>query len=195
MTDERKIIPYKVEKGNRPKIEDVISYCLDGDLQKSALNFTTFMNENKMPFKVCTSTTRVQRANYKGEQICHIRVYGENDWEHVDQHHPGDPSYWTVSPNLLHIAKYNSTIITEGLQNILWDNLFYCKNYDGNIVIGCNPNKRCAGGRTLTMLGKEFKHICWCRSNAIIRNPDETMFNGIKRLIELEQQARIDSKK
>ena len=33
MWEEKSVIPYKVQKGNRPKIEDIISCCLDDNLQ------------------------------------------------------------------------------------------------------------------------------------------------------------------
>ena len=90
MPEEKKVIPYAVQKGNRPKIEEVIEYCLDGGLRVAALDFAAFMHESKMPFKIYTSTTRGQRASYKGKIICNIFVYAENDWEHVDQHNPGE---------------------------------------------------------------------------------------------------------
>ena len=44
--DETKNIPYKVRKGNRPTIEEIIAYCLDGELKNAALNFAAFMSEN-----------------------------------------------------------------------------------------------------------------------------------------------------
>jgi len=33
MWEEKSVIPYKVQKGNRPKIEDIISCYLDDNLQ------------------------------------------------------------------------------------------------------------------------------------------------------------------
>jgi len=44
--DETKNIPYKAAKGNRPAIEEIIAYCLDGELKNAALNFAAFMSEN-----------------------------------------------------------------------------------------------------------------------------------------------------
>jgi len=98
MSREKDVVPYKVQKGNRPKIEDVIAYCLDGDLRIAASEFTAYMRDNKMPFKVSVSTTISQRTDYKGEPICNIMVYGETGWEHVDRHNQGDLAYWTVTP-------------------------------------------------------------------------------------------------
>ena len=92
MSEEKKVIPYAVQKGNRPKIEEVISACLDGEMKQSALDFAAYMRDNQMPFKLHTSTTRSQRADYGGEHICNIIVYGEDDWKHVDRHSQGDPA-------------------------------------------------------------------------------------------------------
>jgi len=66
-----------VQKGNKPKIEDIIFCCLDDDLQKVALVFAAYMRESKLPFKICTSTTRVQEASCKGKAVCRIGVYGD----------------------------------------------------------------------------------------------------------------------
>lgn len=181
------MIPYKVQKGNRPKIEDVILSCLDGDLQKIALDFAVFMRENKMPFKLCTSTTRAQRASYKSRPICGILVCSDDGGFQADS-----PS-WIVALYLEHMDNYAKIIMNEGLQSILWDNIFYCVHYNGNAK-GCNPNKGCAGGRTHIILGKEINGICRCRPPAWVNDPNEAAIKSIKRLIELEQKARDESK-
>jgi len=137
------------------------------------------MRENKMPFGACTSTTRERCASYKDEQICHIRVR--------------DFQYWSVTPKLAHINKYEEVAIQEGLQNILWDNVNYCGNHSGN-KMGCNPNKRCAGGRDFTILGKQFHGVKWCYPHSTIKNPDEAAIRNIKRLLELERIARDEIK-
>jgi len=189
VTDEKTIIPYKVEKGNRPKIEEVINYCLDGDMQKAALDFAEWMRENKMPLKIRSSSTRNQGAIYKGEQICTVIVYAGDDWKRAGEPYPDDPQYWTVTPKLSHINKYEEVALSEGLQNILWDNINICQNHSGN-KMGCHPDKRCAGGREFTILGKKFHGVKWCYPHSTIRNPDDATINGIKRLIELEKLAR-----
>ena len=94
----------------------------------------------------------------------------------------GKPQYWHVSLSLEYADKYKEAIMNEKLQNILWDNIFYCTHYRRNGK-GCNPNKSCAGGRNITILGKEIKGICWSRTHAVITNPDETTLNGIKKLL------------
>ena len=189
MSEEKKVIPYKVQKGNRPKIEEVISACLSGDLKDTALDFAIFMRENKMPFKLKSSSTRMQVAEYKSEHICHVFIYAEDDWQYGDQHNQGDPQYWSVTPILNNINKYEGLLMNQEMQNILWNNINYCRHYNGN-GIGCNPNKGCAGGRDLTLLGKKFNGIAYCYPHSRIKNPNATAIANIKKLLELEQKAR-----
>ena len=189
MSDEKTVIPYKVAKGNRPKIEEVITYCLDGDMQKAALDFAEWMRENKMPLKIGSSSTRNQGAIYKGEQICTVFLYAGDNEICLDQRRSGERLCWTITPKLAHIDKYEKVAINEGLQNILWDNINICQNHSGN-KMGCSPDKRCAGGRNFIILGKEFHGVTWCYPHSTIRNPDEIAIKAIKKLLELEKQAR-----
>jgi len=91
MPEQKPFIPYKVQKGNRPKIEEVITSCLDGALQTAALDFATFMRESISPFKLHTSTTRSQRADYNGYEICSIIVHGDDSWKYCNGYKEGDP--------------------------------------------------------------------------------------------------------
>ena len=184
------MIPYKVQKGNRPKIEEVISYCLDGDLQRSALDFTAWLRENGMPVKLHTSTTRSQRAEYKGVPICYIIIYGEEDWKSLGGHHRGDPVYWSVSPVLFNMNKYEEMIKNENLHINFNGIIYWCTHgINGDGKGRCDPNKACAGGRDFTIFGSGVKGVCTGLWPAI-KNPDETTIKNIKRLLELEQNAR-----
>ena len=190
----KKPIPYKVQKGNRPSIEDVIECCLDGDIKKAALDFAVYMRENKMPFRLNTSTTRSQRADYKGDRICHIIVYDDEvDFNHVDKHNPGDPQYWSVSPCFWHWEEYENIIVNEGWQHIFWDNMRYCNNCSSKgRDEGKIPPQPCAGGVSKNYFGRDFAGLCKHSSPAwtTIRNPDEATAAAIKKLLELERKAR-----
>jgi hypothetical protein len=198
MEREKKSIAYKVQKGNRPKIEDVIACCLDGDLRIAAIDFAVWMRENKMPFKLNTSTTRSQRADYNGDRICHILVYDDEvDFNHVDRHYPGDPQYWSVSPCLWHWEEYEEVIVSEEWHSIFWDNMRYCNNCGSKgRDAGKIPQQPCAGGVSKTFFGKDFTGLCKNSTPAFttIRNPDDAAVKAIKRLIELEQKARDEIK-
>jgi len=193
MPDVKKAIPYSVQKGNRPKIEEVIEYCLDGSLKTAALDFAAYMHEINMPFKLCTSTTRVQRAKYKGNEICKIYLYAEEDWEHVDIARPGDPQYWSVAPCLTHMDKYIDSIANEKLKLNFNGRVWWCPHgINGSLRIGacgCDPNKPCAGGRDFSIFGDGFIGICkwgW----PPVKNPDKKTVGIVKRLLELECIAR-----
>ena len=181
MLEDKKIIPYKVKKGNRPKIEEVISSCLDGDLRSTALDFAAFMRENKMPLKLYTSTTRSQRAIYKGRLICHVIVFAENDWDKVGNHNLGDPQYWNLSIILDETEKYKEIIESENLSDIQWNEVFYC---------GCKDKSHCINpGVDRTALNEKFKNLC-CWRGPYVRNPNEANIMKVKRLLKLEQKAR-----
>ena len=193
MSDTKQSIPYAVQKTNKPSIEEVIASCFEGDLQKSALGFAAFMRENNTPFKLFTSTTRSQMACHKKERLCQIIVYGEDDWKHVNYHQPGDPPYWNLIPVLTHLNDYKDTVISQNWQPVLWDNVFYCAHDPRSPLAGkgCSPNKKCAGGRSITILDKTIDGICYGRTNPIIRNPDEAMVEIVKELLVMEVEARV----
>jgi len=180
MPEEKRVIPYKAGKGNRPKIEEVIECCLSGQLQAPALDFVRFMRENGMPLRIKSSSTRSQRADYMKEPICNIFVYDENDWDKVDKHSEGDPQYYTISPFLIMFDMYEHRIAEERLDSIQWDSFRPC-----NVC-----NKDCwSKGVDRTALNKEFTHICWFM-RPLVKNPDEEQLDGMKRLLLLEKQAR-----
>ena len=186
MSDEKKFIPHKAQKGNRPKIEDVITCCLDGYLQKEALDFAVFMRQNKMPFKLHTSTTRAQRASYNGYEICIIQVAGKDN----DGFHPGEPQHWSISPKLYGIDRYDELAISEGLDNIHWEITRYCVFKDNpdrtDVNKSCDICKRITNR---TIFGNEYKGLCHHYWPTFI-NPDETTVRTIKKLLKLEQNAR-----
>jgi len=189
MSIQKKVDPTCIKKGNRPKIEDVINHCLDSDLKKSALDFSAFMRENKINFKIFTSCPNSQRASYKGYEICSIMVIEDGG---LGNNYDGS-QYWSISPKLYNISKYDELAINEGLANIPWEVTRYCCFKD-------NPNRtdvnmsciRCKKGLDRTIFGIEYRCLChhyW----PTFANPDETTVKTIKRLLELEQMAREDS--
>ena len=184
MSEIKKDIPYKVQKGNRPKIEEVISFCLDGELREAALGFAAWLRENSLKITLHSSTTRGHNVKIDGEYLCLMLFYGEHDWNHVGKHYPGDPPYWSVSPVLLRWAEYEEIIVSEGWQGIFWDNMRYCNN--------CLSLERCTGAVSKTFFGRDLEGLCKPSTPArtTIRNPDEAMLSAIKRLILLEKTAR-----
>jgi len=173
----------KKQKMVKPKIEDVIPEYLDGDTRKIALDFIAHIRENKM--QPTWGSSNWWAASYRGKAICHIRLPRNQKDNHFDQTRlpEGDRSknFWVVSLVLDHINEYESLIMNEGLQNLIWDNLYYCNK--------CNP---CAPGISKTILGREIKDLCRSRTPFWFWNPDERTVSCIKRLLELEKMARHD---
>ena len=181
MLKEQKIIPYKTAKGNRPKIEEVIVYCLDGELQKNAVNFTIWMRENKMPFKLYTSNTRSYRVDYKGWTLCYAFLHHMDDLD--NNAHQGQPSFIKISPTLQLFDTYKDAVINESLTTINWD--------DDTTGYTCPVCNEACGYKSVdrTIFNKNFKKICKWRGLRA-HNPDAATFEILKRLLIFDQNAR-----
>ena len=156
------------QKTTNPKIEDIIPLYLNSDMEKAALDFVMYMRSNKIsPSFVSIDSWK---ASNKGKCICYIGL-GEKHWD--------------IIPHLYHLHKYKQIVINEGLQFIIWDNLFHC--------VKCNP--RCSCDMKMTILGKKFVDICKGRAPIHCYSPNNATIHGIKRLLELEKEARADGSK
>jgi len=163
----------------KPQIEDIINANLDGDMKKTALDFAAYIRDNYMPLKW-------SGLNTWENDFCHIVMFIETAAKWGNSYPPN----WLIILSI-DIDKYESLIAEEGLQQIIWDNVFYCvhKNNEGKKDLGCSPIKGCAGGVTKTFLGKEFRGVCKGRTWSVF-NPGEATLNGIKKLLELDKKAR-----
>jgi hypothetical protein len=181
MSAVKKVIPQKVQKGNRPKVEEAIAYCLDGELQENAINFTMWMRENKMPFKLYTSNTRSYRVDYKGWTLCFIFLHHIDDV--TNSIFNGKPSFIKISPTLQLLHMYKDAVINENLTDIKWD-----KDW---VVYGCDPCGGGCGHKSVdrTIFNEEFKSICKWRGLKA-HNPDADTFEKLKRLLLLDKTAR-----
>jgi len=177
----------------KPVAEDVIPEVLNGEMKNDAMRFTAYMRENKMPFKQHTTTRQTQSAKYKGKTICKMVLYDGTTQKSYDLRQPAGTQSWLVNPWLDRIDDYDEIIASEGLQNILWDNVQYCVWGENSGMTGdyrfCNPNAGCAGGICITRCGKTMKGVCHGRTY-MFWDPDEDEIAAVKRLLELEKQAR-----
>jgi len=176
LSDDIKLVgSKKIIKGNADgTINDRID---DSDVKKLVLDFFDFMQKNKMTLR-SAGFGNAFKALYKGKCICYVRLKGGSDCEKYN---------WVITPYLDHIGEYEESIIEEGLQDFIWDNVFHCKR--------CFPEKYpegrpCVPGRNITLLGKEIKEVCVGRWPIWFYDPNETEVNRIEWLLELEQQAR-----
>ena len=182
---EQKIVSmtFQEQKAIKPLIEDAIIESLDGGMKKAALDFIAYMRENKM--KPVWAVTNQWKAMYRGKCIC--RIYIKNG--EYDDRLCASP-FWVVRLDPLYLNEYEESILSEGLQNMIWDNASYCVHKKSGT--GCNPNKPCVGGRTMTLFGNEIKGICVCPINVNICDPDDATINRIKKLLAFEKKARAN---
>jgi len=180
-------------KAAKPTAEDVIPEVLDGEMMNDALHFAVYMRENKMPFKQHTTNRQTQSAKYKGKGICKMVVYDAKTKKFYDLRQPAGVQSWLVQLWLVRINDYDEIIAREGLQNIVWDNMQYCVWGENSGMTGddrmCNPGNGCAGGISITRCGKTLKGVCHGRTY-MFWDPGEAEVAAIKRLMELEKQAR-----
>ena len=189
MQEVKKKIPYKVQKGNRPKIEEVINYCLDGDLRTAALGFAAWLRTTDFKIQLHASTTRGHNVKYNGVYLCKMLFFGEHDWEHVDSHYPGDPQYWSISPNLVSSDKYAAEIRNEGLAKLSWKpNYCIHKVQPDKTLINNTCNACSVKGIDRLVFGEDF--VQCCVGFPAVKNPDDAELERIKRLLVLEKDAR-----
>lgn len=180
---EKNLTVLQQQKAAKLMIEDVILKFLDGDNKENALKFVAHLHAKKI--KPVWTLIDTWKATYKGKTIYRIRLLGDG-WVKVF----GKKYSWVIDLYLDHMNEYEETIINEGLQNILWNNVYYCTRCPSK----SRPfDKPCAGGRNITILGKEIKGVCANTIPIHAFDPDENTLNGIKRLLELEQKVREEN--
>ena len=177
MPEQKDITLLKVQRELKPKIEDVIPKYLDGDMKETALAFAEYMQQIKMPLR-WAGVHNAWRALYKGKAICYVRFpRGENDNERAN-------GKWVINPHLYNFDTYADIILSEGLQDFIWDNVFYCM-FCRTPCYGSPP------GKDVVVLGKEIKSVCFGRQPTWVYDPVEADIEILKRLLQLEQQARM----
>ena len=83
--------------------------------------------------------------------------------------------------------------MNELLQKIILDGMIFCNGCPPNDGGKRARNRPCIGGINATILGKECKGICANVRLTRVSDPDETEIKTIKRLLELEKQARNEN--
>ena len=166
------------EKKDKPIIENAILEQLEGDIKNSAIDFVEYLRNNKMTLS-WAGFKDAWKANCKGKMICYVKLRN-NEREKT--------SKWVIYPNLAHLDEYEHILIEEGLQNIIWENVCNC--------FVCRPECSMNNSRDKIILGKVCKNLCGSRLPIWFFDPNEEAISCIKRLLELEKQARVeDSRK
>jgi len=193
-----------VQRELKPKVEDVIPHFLDGHNKALALDFVAYLRANKTA-PGWAGIHNQWKSVCKGKNICRISFISPR-WFATTKSNKRD-SKWVVTVYLQHLSTYEDVVIAEGLQHLLWENVYYCVHKPKDSVphvdlrqsamsYPCN-HWNCAPGKNIIICGKELTNVC--RGDNLqyywVYDPDEMALNGIKRLFELEKQARKTGRK
>lgn len=188
MQEQKKISMAAQQRKDRPKIETLIPRYLPDEKVNIALDFAAWLRENRMN-PGHAGIFNAWRADCKGKPICRITLMDLNSRTHDEE--PNKQCMLVISLYLYYLSNYEKEIINEGLQNLIWDNI------RGYCTTGCHSTKGrfrpCYPGRTLKLIGKEFKRVCCCDPFTWIYDPDKTAIEGIKKLLAFEKKARIEN--
>ena len=161
------IITLEYQKNHKPKIEEVIPHILDGDMQKTALDFTAHLRENKISPRWASHNSWVARSG--GKNVCGIRISKKS-------------SDWCINPSF-DFVEYEKRIIHEDMRNLILDSVV-------SLRCGYKAGTRC-GMKNKTLFGKTFDLMCSC-SPIEIKNPNAEQIEIIKRLVLIIKQMNSD---
>lgn len=162
---------YQQQKKTKPLIEEIIPEYIDGDMKNAVLDFVAWLRENNM--KPTWVLTNSWKAVCKGRALYYIRMV-DCEWKKEFG------KYWVITLYFDHLDKYEDIIFNENSQNIIINNISYCKS--------C---KECAPGNKVTVFGKEV-NVCANVPMTWIWDADKPKIEIIKRLLELEKLARTE---
>jgi len=200
------IYPFWEQSKTKTKtmIEDVLPHYLDSDNHKIALGFIEYLRENKM--KPTWAVQNGWTGMCKSKVLYWIRlpqVKSNLDADNPTHHHfrtikPSDKTNWTkswvITPYFSKFDSYKDIIVNEELHNFFLDNLHFCRPGCSSDVNKPGENKNCHPGVSKVLFDREVKRICrgdlYGTMTAWFVNPNETEIIQIKRLLELERQAR-----
>jgi len=166
----------KYQKANKPSIDSILPHFLDGEMLNLALDFAGQLQSNKMKLKWASENR--WKAMCAKSTICWV-------WYHKGLN---------LSPCFVTIHDYEEFIINEGWQTFILDRLNFCRP--------CNTKRQCVGGRDIVIFDQKLKGVCTqnifgsihqqteCGLTLNYKNPNETTVGQIKKLLDMEQNAR-----
>jgi len=163
---------WQKQKAARPKIQNVIGDCLDGDALANALDFLSFLDKNKLSNAWVSTNNWI--VSYKNQGVCYIKLKGATETE---------PCSWIVNPKF-GPEKYGEGLMdNERFKEIVWANVGWCTH--------CGIG-RCAGGVPITLCGKEIKPICYHHWISFA-NPEGETLDCVKKIIETRKRNIADA--
>ena len=151
-------LSFQEQKALKPKIEDFILECLNGETQQTALDFVAYVKSMKMNPR--WSHKNAWDVRYKNGGVCKIYVWDGG---------------WLIRPSFNY--NYDDALMAflaeNKLQEIIWNNIGHCR--------ACQKS-RCAI-KSKIILGKEFKDVCKCVLFQF-QNPNPATIECAKKLVD-----------
>ena len=146
----------------KPKIEDVASNVLSGEVLKNALDFVAYLRDNKL--NPIWSAQNAWKVSSKTFTVCFIRLYG------AAEYHGLSAGEWNITP---FIGEYGADDLSAGNKKIALDNK---KN--------CSPCGICA-----LQLDKIFgeKFPTACEASIHFHNPNSAAVECAKEIVALRK--------
>ena len=162
-------LSFKEQKALRPKLENSISECLNGDMIKVALDFIDYVKSMKMSPRWTNRNAWVM--NYKGKGVCKVYVYDNG---------------WFIRPSFNYdYTDELMTFLTENkLEETIWNNIYHCR--------ACGKSPDICMQKSKIILGREFKGVCSCILFQF-HNPNTDAIECVKKLIDYRRMTIANS--
>jgi len=159
------LLSFKEQKALKPKIENIISECLVGEMQNAALDFIAYIKSLKMTPRWSNRNAWV--VNYKGRGVCKIYVW-DNGW------------FIRPSFNYDYEDELMAFLVENKLEEIMWANIYHCQ--------ACGKSPATCMQKSKMILGKEFKGVCSCVLFQF-HNANVNAIECVKKLIDYRRHS------
>jgi hypothetical protein len=147
----------------KPKINDVIGNLINCENLNIALEFITYLKNNKISIQWANKNT--WKVVKKGVSVCYIKAGIERDsgtscYVRFIEDNDSKKGSWVILPHIIGLEKngvdnrngYEKIISNKKIINIIWSKVRSCSD--------CGNTKKCAPGINIKLWGKELKNCC-----------------------------------
>jgi hypothetical protein len=175
----------------KSKMADIIGDLLDGENLNRALDFITYLKNNKISIQ--WTSTNTWKATKKGVVVCYIkagieRETGNDCYVRLADTNDSEKGSWVILPHISGIGNYphdtniginigyEEIVSNEKIFNIICSKVRPCSN--------CGNSKKCAPGININFWGKEINNRCKFFAIPFL-DPDPDELDCVKLLINI----------
>jgi len=167
MPEQKNLTVLQQQKLTKPTPEDAFSEFLVGETKDNALNFISWLRDNKLSPR--WDGIYRWKVSYKSKYICYINL----PW-------PPSNGIWEVKPNRLFFWEYGKYITDDKLKKFVLDIVQFP---------GCN--RECGRKKDVEFLGSKFDEVCACWPFRV-KNPDGATLENLKILVLMSKDIIIE---